>query len=689
MNTSLIANAVPGNWFSFHGERVTLYSGKVEIGQGIEICLKQIASDELTIPVEHIELVTGDTMRTPNEMWTSASISIEVGGAAVRAVAAELRRRFHDAAMARLGTSAVTLENGLFRVDGDNRVLGFSDLCQETDLETPLDPFAAAMEPSNIRAVGNSFRREDLASKFTGGGFIHDIEIPGMLHARVVLPPRPDARLVHFDEQMISSVPGIVRVVRDGNFIGIAAEREDQAIAAQEMGERVAVWTGDSLPPYSNTIDLLAGYDAASDLVVDGSTAANGHFLRFSRPFIAHASVGLACALADQRDGILTIWSHSQGVFPLRDAIARTLDLPKENVRVIHSHGAGCYGHNGADDVALEAAVLARTIGLPVRLLWTRAQEIQASPAGPAMQVELSASLGEGGRIVGWEHRIKGFTHLNRPGWGEGVNLADAWGLSQPQAPSAIADPGQVPFGGAGCRNAPPIYDVPARVEYALIRDRSFRTSALRALGAHLNVFAIESMMDDLAEQANMDPVQFRMAHLSDPRARAVIMSVAEMADWPPGETDGTSGKGLGFARYKNSSAYCAVVLEVNLEIGVRVTRAWAAVDAGLVINPDGVINQVEGGIVQAISWTLKERLRWDEQGFVAPSWDDYDVIRFDEVPSLEVRLIESSANRSLGVGECAAGPTAAAVGNALKQALGVRLVDMPLTYESIAAALA
>jgi CO/xanthine dehydrogenase Mo-binding subunit len=688
VNTSLAANDVPGMWFLFDRDRVVLHTGKVELGQGIGISLKQIASDELTIPVERINLVSGDTSRTPNEMWTSASISIEVGGGAVRTVARELRNRFQSIAVKRFNGKPVHLEDGYFRADDDNRVFSFGDLAGEVDLHAPVRSTIAEVEESQFRAVGQSVRREDLEGKFTRGGFIHDIELPGMLHARVVLPPRPTARLAEFDESAVSALPGVVNVVRDGRFVGIVAEREEFAIAAQEVAERIAIWEGGQLPPYCKTTQLLADLDAESMPVVDGPCVENGHHLRFSRPFIAHASVGLVCALAEQRNGVLTIWSQSQGVFPLRDAIARTLNMSFDEVRVIHAHGAGCYGHNGADDVALEAALLARATGRPVRLLWTRAQELSASPAGPAMQVDLTASLGDDGRVNGWDHRIKGFTHLTRPGWGEGVNLVDAWGLSKPQEPSSLADPGQVPFGGAGCRNAPPIYDVPARVDYALIRDRKFRTSALRALGAHLNVFAIEAMMDDLAVQAGMDPVEFRLAHLSDERGRAVIDAVTKMAGWPPPVSDGSIGRGLGFARYKNSSAYCAVVLDVDLRAGIRVSKAWAAVDAGLVINPDGLVNQIEGGIIQAISWTLKEQLRWDENGFTVRGWDDYEVLRFDEVPSLEVQLLGTRADPPLGVGECATGPTAAAIGNALKQALGMRLVEMPLTYENITAAL-
>ena len=604
---------------------------------------------------------------------------------------ADLRERFRAAAARRFNAdqAEVELSDGTFRVEGA-QPLSYADLAADVDFDAPVDIDAAPAAPDTHRFVGEPVPRADLAPKLTGAGFIHDIDLPDMLHARVILPPRPACRLVTCDKAAIAALDGVRDVIWDGSFLAVTSEREEWAIRAADKAEGLIKWEGSALPPFGSVPELLARYDASPDPVAsNGSCGTKGSTtLCFTRPFIAHASVGLVCALARFEGDTLTIWSQSQGVFPLRDAIARTLRMPTENVRVIHAPGAGCYGHNGADDVALEAALIAKAVNRPVRLLWTRAQEVQASPAGPAMQVELSAGL-EIGRITHWSHQIKGFTHLTRPGWGEGVNLASAWGLDDPQEPSPTADPGQVPFAGAGCRNGPPLYDVPADVGYALIRERPFRTSALRALGAHLNAFAIESMMDELAAVAGRDPLDFRLDHLSDPRAEAVLSRVAEMSDWPPELSDGSTGKGLGFARYKDSAAYCAVVVELELDETVRVARAWAAVDAGQVINPDGLRNQIEGGILQSISWTLKEELRWTENGFDAPDWDAYPVLTFAEVPELSIDVLGRQDQHPLGVGECATGPTSAALANAVKHALGVRIVDMPLTLDRIAQALA
>lgn len=687
MNVSLKTNPAPAQWLEFDGDTVILKSGKVEIGQGIGIALMQIAADALGIDLSRLRLLAGDTAATPNELWTSASISVEVGGSAVRTVCTETRRRFTKAAEAALGT-AVVLRDGRFFSTTRNASLAYGDLADRVDMLTPVPDSLEATANVERVFVGRALRREDLTAKLTGAGFVHDIDRPGMVHGRVVLPPRPGVQLAEFDSASVESMPGVIAVVRDGSFLGIAAEREEQAIAAQERAETLAVWRGDALPESEPVGALLDRFAADPAPVVEDETGQPSILLTFTRPFLAHASVGLCCAVAEFNDAGLTVWSHSQGVFPLRDALARALRLSPDSVTVKHASGAGCYGHNGADDVALDAALVARTVGRPVRMMWTRAQELAAAPAGPAMSVELSAGLDAAGRIDTWHHRIKGFTHLTRPGWGDGVNLQSAWAMAEPMAPSPTADPGQIPFGGAGCRNGPPLYDVPARVDYALIEARPLRTSALRALGAHLNVFAIESMMDELAAEAGRDAVDFRLDHLADTRARRVIVRVAEMAGWPPAPGNGSSGTGLGFARYKNSAAYCAVIVELALDHRVRARRVWAAVDAGLAINPDGVINQIEGGILQSLSWTLKEELRWTQDGFSARNWDDYPILAFDEVPEITVELTGDPSQPPLGIGECATGPTAAAVGNALKQGLGVRLTDMPLSLDRITSAL-
>ncbi len=361
--------------------------------------------------------------------------------------------------------------------------------------------------------------------------------------------------------------------------------------------------------------------------------------------------------------------------------------MREEDLTVIHRDGAGCYGHNGADDVALDAALLARAAGRPVMVQWSREDELAWSPFGSAMAVHLSAGLDAAGKVVEWRHETTSQPHVTRPGPGKGVDLIAAWHLGSPHAPSAPRDPPFPPGGGA--RNAVPLYAFPAQeIVYRLVTEPLLRVSALRSLGAHANVFAIESFMDELAQAAGADPVEFRLRHIEDPRARAVIEAAAKAARWKKGEKgDGVRGRGVGFAKYKNSSAYCAVIAEVEAAEKVRLVRVHAAVDAGLAINPDGLANQIEGGIVQAASWTLKEQVRWTAQGVATRSWEDYPILKFDEAPEVQIVVIPS-LEKSLGSGECAAGPAAAAIGNALFNALGVRARALPLTPERIAAAM-
>jgi CO/xanthine dehydrogenase Mo-binding subunit len=383
------------------------------------------------------------------------------------------------------------------------------------------------------------------------------------------------------------------------------------------------------------------------------------------------------------------VWSHTQGVYPLKAALARTLKLDPAHISVKHAQGPGCYGHNGADDAAADAAVIAmRRPGVPVRVRWRREEEFGFEPVSPAMVTTVRAILDADGRPVDWTTEIWSGRHSSRPGGGGNLLAAEA--LPDPPPAPPPADPPES-NGGGGTRNGEPLYAFPAkRIVHHLVAETPVRTSSLRGLGATINVFAIESAMDELAERAGMDPVEYRLSVLTDPRAKAVVARTAGMADWRPGLPSGTGkGRGIGFAMYKNRAAYAAVVAEVEVEEAVRVTKIWCASDAGLVINPDGALNQLEGGIVQGISWALKEGVRLDGAGISSRDWESYPVVRFSEVPEVFCELVEPTADLPpLGIGEASGGPTVAAIANAVAHALGARLYDLPLNRERIMAAL-
>jgi nicotinate dehydrogenase subunit B len=564
----------------------------------------------------------------------------------------------------------------------------------ELDLSHAVTGTAPPKPAEAYRVVGRSVPRLDLPAKVSGGAFVHDVMPPDLLHARTLRQPSRGATLATLDEAAIRrAAKGELQIVREANFVAFVSPSEGVAQAAAAAAPLHARWENvRRIDPGQQEAAWLKGQPSDDKRIgAPPATETPKRLVQatFSRPYVAHASMAPSCALAEFRDGHLTIRSHGQGMHPLRRNVAAVLGLPLDAVTARHLHGAGCYGHNGADDAALDAALIARRIpGRCIRLQWRREEEFGFEPVGPAMLVTLHVDLDERGRPADWTTEIWSATHVQRPGSGSGFLLA-AEAMASPPPEVMPADPTEARGGGA-TRNAVPLYDVPAhRILHHLVLRPPVRTSALRGLGALPNVYAIESLVDDLAARVGEDPVAYRLSILSEPRARRLIETVAERADWASRGPSGTGkGLGLGFARYKNRAAYAAVVAAVTVDETVRVDRVWCVADAGLVVNPDGARNQLEGGIVQAVSWTLKEQVRLDEQGIASLNWDSYPILRFSEVPDIQAELVDGAGNPSLGVGECSVGPTAAAIGNAVNHALGVRIHDMPLSRERIMAAL-
>jgi CO/xanthine dehydrogenase Mo-binding subunit len=552
------------------------------------------------------------------------------------------------------------------------------------------------------KVIGKSVQRRDIPSKVTGGrSYVQDMRLPGMVFGRVVRPPSPRAQLAAFDESAIKAMPGVVAVVRDGNFLGVAAEREEQAIKAAHALRASAKWNETSdLPPSApelfEHLQKMRSQDSVVNQKISPAPAGGKvvtHDATYTRPYQAHATMGPSCSVAQVKDGKYQVWTHSQGVFPLRRELTKVLGVPEANITCTHVEGAGCYGHNGADDVALDAILVARaTGGRPVKLQWMRDDEFSWEPYGSPMVMKMRARLDASGSIVDWRHEVWSHPHSTRPISNPGCNLLAGWHLAKPVAPAPSPNIPQ-PAGGAD-RNAVPTYEFPSQqIVLHYITDLPIRTSALRTLGAYANVFATESFMDELAVAAGADPVEYRLRHMKDPRARAVIEACAQKAGWKPMQKgDGSHGRGFAFARYKNLACYVAVAADVVVDRRtgkVRVTKAFSAVDAGLIINPDGLANQIEGGIIQSTSWTLKEHVGFDRQRITTRSWADYPILTFPEVPAVEVHLINRPDERSLGTGEGSQGPTVAAIANAFFNATGVRLRDLPFAPQRVKTALA
>jgi CO/xanthine dehydrogenase Mo-binding subunit len=517
--------------------------------------------------------------------------------------------------------------------------------------------------------------------------------LPGMLFGRVVRPRYGFSKLVSLDDGKVKSMPGLVAIVREGSFVGVLAEREETAIAAQNALRKASDW--DAVPPLPQDIHAWLKSHASDHRVISEKTnleaksrAASTLEASYTKPYVSHASIGPSCAIAHFQGEKLIVWSQSQGIFNLRRDLALALGMREDKVAVRHAEGAGCYGHNGADDVALDAALLARRAGgRPVQVQWMRDDEFAWAPCGPAMALTLRAALDPQGNVVDWQHELWSNGHSGRPGRSDSPALVAAWHLARPfERPASINMP--LPAGAAD-RNAIPLYDFPSqRITNHYVREMPVRTSALRSLGAYANVFAIESFMDELAAAAHVDPIAFRLRHLEDPRARAVIEAVARLAKWEEWTLAEGRGHGIGFAKYKNLGAYCAVVAEVEVEHEVRVKRLVVAVDVGLVVNPNGVVNQIEGGAIQSTSWTLKEQVKLDERGITSLGWEDYPILKFSEVPAVEVELIDRPELPAVGAGEAAQGPTAGAIANAVAHALGLRVRELPLTSERVIAAI-
>src|SRR5437867_4378964 len=593
---SLERNPKLAQWLRVHRDgAVSIFSGKVEIGQGISTALAQIAAEELGITLERIRIVAADTAVSPDEGVTSGSLSVQDSGDALRRACAQARTLLLKSAAARLGVSVRDLQvaDGTARTAG--RSTSFWECADDALFDCKVDETAALRSPRDYQVVGKPAPRRDLPDKIAGRPrFIQDITLPGMLYGRMVRPPYSFAGPVSLDDSKVKSMPGLAKIVRDGGFVGVLAEREDVAISAQRALRVTASWREvDALP---RDVHAWLKEHAAERHVISEkenadakSRAAKVLEASYSKPYISHASIGPSCAIARIDDGKLMVWSHSQGIFNLRRDLALALGMREDAIVVRHAEGAGCYGHNGADDAALDAALLARAAGgRPVQVQWMRDDEFAWAPCGPAMALSLRAALDPHGDIVDWEHELWSNGHSSRPGRSQG-----------------------------------PALDAAARR--------------------------------------------------------------AGWSTWKPVEG---RGHGIGFAKYKNLGAYCAAIAEVEVEREVRVNRLVLAVDVGLVINPDGVINQIEGGAIQSTSWTLKEEVKLDARGIASLDWEHYPVLKFSEVPVVEVELLDHPELPAAGAGETAQGPTAAAIANAVAHALGLRVRDLPLTHERIAVAI-
>jgi CO/xanthine dehydrogenase Mo-binding subunit len=663
---------------------VRVFTGKTELGQGLGIAIAQVAAEELDLDIDKVIVSLAETGVTPNEAYTAGSASIETSAMSVRYAAAAARQQLLQLAASHLGVPAEELEtsNAEVYTKDKNHTLTFAEVLDGKKLSGEIKMPVPLKAKKDYRISGKPVHRSDLTAMLSGGPlFVHDLRFPGMLHARIVRPPVYDAKLESFNEPLVrSKVPGLQKIVVNGSFLAVIATGEYAAMQAQKILSENTKWSvakslegGKELAAYLRQLPVQSQNVEHRGAPLTGAATVRASYFK---PYIMHGAIGPSCAVAIYEGDQLHIWTHSQGVYPLRESLKELLQLPAERIHIKSVPGAGCFGHNGADDVAAEAALLAMQLpGKYIRLQWSRQEEHGWEPYGSAMLMEAAALLDKNGKISHWQYALWSDTHSTRPG-GKASNLLPAWYIEKP-----FPRPGDGYSGGA-YRNSAPYYNFPNLD----VKSHSFkgplRVSALRSLGAFGNIFAIESFMEEMAAAAKKDPYEFRLMHLEDKRAIAVVQKLKEIVPAIP--KGNGSGIGIAFARYKNTAAYAAVAAQVHVKDGmVNVKQMWAVIDAGEIINPDGIKNQTEGGLVQAASWTLREQVKFDSQ-ITSKDWISYPVLPFGQVPAVEVALIDHPNEEPLGAGEAVQGPAGAAIANAVYYATGIRVRDLPILPEKL-----
>ncbi|MGF1638019.1 MAG: molybdopterin cofactor-binding domain-containing protein [Cyclobacteriaceae bacterium] len=672
-------------WIEIHeNNKVRILTGKMELGQGIKTAIQQVAADELNMHVKDIGILLAETGRTPNEGYTAGSNSIEMSAMSVRYAAASARNIILDLASEKLNVDKekLRLENGVVLVPGRKLSIGLSELLEGKQLEATIEIPADFTPKKNYTWVGKPVPRQDIDEMLRGTyEFVQDLRFDDMVHARIVRPPAYDARLTSFDAVAAMQLPGMLKLVVNGSFVAVVTEDEYQAMQAADKAQTLAIWSKTRKLPVEKSLRThISGLPFNSREVKGAEDSDALHKATFSheasyyKPYIMHASNGPSCAVGMFDGEILHIWTHCQGVYPLQESIAALLSLDIEKIHVKGVAGAGCYGHNGADDVAAEVAMIAMELpGRHVRLQWSRQDEHCWEPYGTAMEMKLKATLDDAGKIAQWKYDLISDAHSTRPG-GDPAKLLPSWYKEDP-LPRPVSG-----YSGGAWRNAEPYYSIPNLQIDAHFFEGPLRVSALRSLGAYANIMAIESFMDELAAKAGIDPVEFRLNHMHDERAKAVLRAVHKKTKTISLKEN--QGIGYAFAKYKNSAAYCAIAVQVSADSSgknAKLVKMWSAIDAGEAINPDGIKNQTEGGMLQSASWTLFEEVKFDQKHISSRDWTSYPILRFADVPEVEVEVIDRPFERPLGAGEAAQGPTAAAILNAISAAVGVRIREVPI----------
>jgi nicotinate dehydrogenase subunit B len=675
---------------------VTVYSGKVDLGTGVRTGITQIVAEELDLPLSRVTVIEGDTALTPDQGPSYGSLSIQNGGMQIRQAAATARRALLQQAAKRLDVPAgdLSLRDGTFRsISGTNKHVSFAELIGDKTFALKVDKEATAKAPKDYKIVGKPVARLDIPDKVTGRfTYMHDFRLPDMLHGRVVRPPAIGATLESVDEASVKDIPGLVTVVREKNFLGVLAETEWAAIkASRQLQATWSAWEG--LPEPDKLWEHVRATKVSKEDVssnIGDASAALGQGVKhlkatYDFAIHTHGSIGPSCAVAEIHDGKLTCWSASQATHNLRKQLAAMLSLPLDDVRAIYLEGSGCYGRNGHEDAAADAALLARAAGRPVRVQWMRHEEHGWDPKGPPTLIDLEAALDASGNVIAWSSQF----FIPEGGAGNVALLpADHAGLPHEttMAPGNIQNNSALPYGFPNIRTA-----------LHRLADTPFRPSWMRTPGRMQNTFANEGFVDELANAAGVDPIEFRLRYLKDPRGEELLRRLATFAKWDPvkgvalAAADVAAGRGAAYVKYELVRTYVAAVadVEVSRKSGeIRVTRFYVVHDCGQIINPDGVRQQIEGNVIQTVSRTLKEQVTFDRSRVTSLDWVGYPIITFPEVPEIHVDLIDRPTEKPWGAGEPSASVVSAAISNAVFNAIGARLRSVPFTPDKVKAAI-
>ncbi len=698
-----VAKEAIDSWLTINPDnRVTVFCGKVDLGTGARTALAQMAAEELDVPFDRIEMVMGDTATTPDQWLTAGNLTIFQGGSELRRAAASARRALVARAAERLGVPATDLvvEDGVVRVSANReRALRYSELIGD-GVKLEVDPKIELKKAPGYKVIGKSIPRVDIPTKVTGEfTYIHDFRLSGMLHARVIRPDDYGARIVSVDDSAARQVGGFVQTVRKGDFLAVVARNEWAAVKAARAMK--ATWTaGTGLPDPTTVFETWRKRPIAKEDITqnvgDAKSAVGSSARRVKATYDfavqTHATIGPSCAVADFQGGKLTVWTSSQATHSMQHELAVITGLSRESIRLVFIEGAGCYGRNGTEDAAADASLIAMAVGQPVRVQWSRADETARSPKSPPRTMDLEAGLDAQGNVVAWTgdfyialNHIAAFKPLDFP-----LLAATETGIPRPGN-----------WVGFLFQNSGQPYPFPnVLVNTKHVAEAFFRSSHLRSPGRIENTFANEGFMDELAMAANADPAEYRLRYLKDQRAIDVLQAAMKLANWQarpgPNPNAGSGpvvkGRGIAYLRYNNAITYVAAVaeVEVNKETGeIRVTRVCASHDCGEMVNPDGVANQVEGGVLQTVSRSLMEAVAWDTNRVNSVDWASYPIMRHTQAPKVEITLIDRPGTVAWGAGEPTACAIPPAIANAVFDATGARLRSVPFTPDKLKAALA